>query len=44
VIKFFWLEILPDAESKVFITNSAPDIVNNLGFCIRQYLQPKEFW
>lgn len=31
-------------EGKVFITNSAPDIVNNLGFCIRQYLQPKEFW
>jgi hypothetical protein len=31
-------------EDKLFIINSGPDIVNNLGFCIQRYLTKKGFW
>jgi hypothetical protein len=31
-------------EEKLFIINSAPDIVGNLGFCIQRYLSQKRFW
>jgi hypothetical protein len=31
-------------EDKLFIINSAPDIISNLGFCIRRYLSQKRFW
>lgn len=31
-------------EDKVFITNSNPDIVSNLGFCLKYHLSSKGFW
>lgn len=31
-------------KDKVFISNSKPDILNNLGFCIQHYLTSKGFW
>ena len=31
-------------EDKLFIINSGPDIVKNLGFCIRRHLSKKSFW
>lgn len=32
------------AKDRLFIINSSPDIINNLGFCIRHYLSAKGFW
>lgn len=31
-------------EDKVFITNSKPDIMDNIGACIKRYLARKGFW
>ncbi|OFZ64868.1 MAG: hypothetical protein A2328_11620 [Bdellovibrionales bacterium RIFOXYB2_FULL_36_6] len=31
-------------KDKVFISNSKPDIVNNLSFCIQRNLTRKGFW
>ncbi len=31
-------------KDKLFIINSSPDIINNIGFCIRHYLSAKGFW
>ncbi|MBI5588385.1 MAG: hypothetical protein HY889_08485 [Deltaproteobacteria bacterium] len=31
-------------EEKVFITNSKPDMISNIGACIRRHLAPEDFW
>jgi len=31
-------------DGRVYITNSKPDIIGNLGLCIRHFLTPEKFW
>ncbi|MFQ5586890.1 MAG: hypothetical protein ACE5GF_08735 [Thermodesulfobacteriota bacterium] len=31
-------------DNRLFITNSAPDIVTNIGFCIQHHLKSEGFW
>lgn len=42
-VKRFWDETFA-VDGKVYITNSKPDIIGNLGLCLKNILQGEGFW